>query len=203
MTQGNFQTEKMIDGLIFHINQLDEGRIPVPLGFSPNSFKIIFQLLFTGKRNYFVRNNPDLYQKTQKILEDFFKDNLDSEDKLNKRNSFYWTVWIILVLGLPTLAVILFNLSLFSTIFMGMILSLLGFYIVIARISTTHRNILGKKYDEDIKLAVQLLIDHGIVLIRENGLDPVDFPIRLRHDDYNGLVYEKKGKNKFVGVFKK
>lgn len=50
---------------------------------------------------------------------------------------------------------------------------------------------------------MSLLIDYGIDLVRESDLDPMDFPLKLRHDDYEGLVYERKGKNSFMGFFKK
>lgn len=59
----------------------------------------------------------------------------------------------------------------------------------------------GEKYDIELKKAVQLIIDHGTEIAQKDGLNPEDFPIKLRHNDYKGLKCDKKGKNNYVGYF--
>ncbi|WP_255553852.1 MULTISPECIES: hypothetical protein [Methanobacterium] len=36
----------------------------------------------------------------------------------------------------------------------------------------------------------------------ENNLNPEMFQIKLRHNDYDDLIYEKRGQNNFVGFLK-
>ncbi|MGF7117391.1 hypothetical protein J2749_000378 [Methanobacterium oryzae] len=64
-------------------------------------------------------------------------------------------------------------------------------YLFLVWMITRRRNYFGKKYDENIKRAVQILIDYGIDKIREENFNSEHFPLRLRHNDYNGLIYEK------------
>lgn len=75
-------------------------------------------------------------------------------------------------------------------------------YFFILGISTRKRRIVAGKYDGDIKYVIQELIDRGIELITEHSLDPTDFPIKLRNNDYNGLSYEIRGNNNYIGFFK-
>jgi hypothetical protein len=35
-------------------------------------------------------------------------------------------------------------------------------------------------------------------IFKKNGLSGKDFPIKLRHNDYRGLIYEEKGKNDYI-----
>lgn len=195
--------KKLVEGLCFYINQLELNRFPVPLGFSPHSFKMIFELFFTDKHNYFVKNNPELYKKTQKDLNNFYTYNLKSNVKYTRRKSLYWNIWILVVIGVPIVAYLLLNLSFLNTIMVFFLVSIPSTYLYIVWANTTQRRILGKKYDNDIKEIIQELIEYSAKLIAENNINPENFPLKLRHDDYDGLVYEKKGKNKFVGVFKK
>lgn len=76
-------------------------------------------------------------------------------------------------------------------------------YFIILGISTRKRRIVAEKYDGDIKNVIQQLIDRGVEQITEHRLDPTDYPIKLRNNDYNGLSYEIKGKNNYIGFFKK
>jgi hypothetical protein len=57
------------------------------------------------------------------------------------------------------------------------------------------KRIAGEIYDEDIKKVVQELLDYGIEIFKEKELNPEHFPIRLKHDDYEGVVYKRDGNN--------
>lgn len=56
------------------------------------------------------------------------------------------------------------------------------------------RRVLGERHDEELKRSVQSLIDFGVQFVKNNDLNPDIFPIKLRHNDYDDLIYEKKGK---------
>ncbi len=57
------------------------------------------------------------------------------------------------------------------------------------------RRIAGEKYNTDLKMAVQELVDYAVKFYKKEELDPRDFPIYLKNNDYNGLTYERKEKN--------
>lgn len=44
-------------------------------------------------------------------------------------------------------------------------------------------------------MAVQELVDYAVKFYKKEELDPRDFPIYLKNNDYNGLTYERKEKN--------
>lgn len=75
-------------------------------------------------------------------------------------------------------------------------------YLFLVWMSTRNRRFFGEKYDDNLKKALQDLIDYGLELIKKENLNPEEYPLKLRHNDYKGLEYEIKGKNKYIGVFK-
>ena len=196
---------KMLEGLIAYLMEFEPSRPPAPIGIIPYSFSIFFELLSKQKqRNYFVKNNSALYQKTREYRSLYLENatKFDIKDTLK-----IFALLILWVLCLGCIFIFVFGMLLNFDFFQGVLaIIVIGTpitYLFIVGIITQRRNSFGKKYDGDIKLAVQCLIDYGVEFVRENDLDPKDFPLKLRHDDYDGLVYEKQGKNKFVGVFKK
>lgn len=52
-------------------------------------------------------------------------------------------------------------------------------------------------------MSVQKLIDEGRILYRKEKIKTADYPLKMRHDDYDGLIYEKRGKNNYLAYFKK
>jgi hypothetical protein len=58
------------------------------------------------------------------------------------------------------------------------------------------------RHDKELKKSVQILIDFGVQFCMENNLNPEMFQIKLRHNDYDDLIYEKRGQNNFVGFLK-
>lgn len=76
-------------------------------------------------------------------------------------------------------------------------------YLLFALLSTRRRYIAAKKYENELKSYAQELVDYWIQLIKEYNLDPDDLSIKLRHNNYKGLIYEKKGKNKYIAHIKK
>jgi hypothetical protein len=66
---------------------------------------------------------------------------------------------------------------------------------------TRRRRFYGEKYNDNIKQAIQEVIDYGKELIKKNDLNPTDFPFKLKHNDYGGLIYEKKAENEYITHF--
>jgi hypothetical protein len=64
------------------------------------------------------------------------------------------------------------------------------------------RNNIGKLADEELKGATQRIVDYTREFIKKNNLYQIQFPIYLGHNDYEGLVYEEKGENNYIGYVK-
>ncbi len=61
-------------------------------------------------------------------------------------------------------------------------------------VTINEKNKFGLEYDADLKSQNQKNIDYSRNFLRENNLNPKDFSIELRHNDYEGLTYESKGR---------
>lgn len=111
--------------------------------------------------------------------------------------SFFITVLMIKFLSLSDNldTNIYFPISLFIIIFISI-------YALYVYMSMKNRRIWGKKCNQTIKNINQELITLGIELTHKNNSNPKDFPIKLRHNDYEGLEYEMKGKNSYICYFK-
>ena len=81
----------------------------------------------------------------------------------------------------------------YSSIILIIILIFYVFYILPISI-----NKIAKQYDDELKQEVEALITKIKHYIKENKLDPKKYPLKLRHNDYEGLTYEKLGKNKYI-----
>lgn len=60
------------------------------------------------------------------------------------------------------------------------------------------KGVIGQEMIDKLKEGIRETIDHLRVYFRENNIHPGDHPIKLRHNDYEGLVYEEKGKNDYI-----
>ena len=86
-----------------------------------------------------------------------------------------------------------------------LILVLIGLpllFVFFSYVIRNRRKVLGERHDKELKKSVQILIDFGVQFCMENNLNPETFPIKLRHNDYDDLIYEKRGQNNFVGFLK-
>ncbi len=194
--------KRMVLGLSAYITEFEQFRPPIPFGVSPYTFKRIFKLASKqGDRFYFVRNS-DLNRKTRRIMDGYFHDMVKS-----RRDSFLFVFLVIIltfliVLGCVLLFKIYLNLSEVNSMFLTLIVGLLTVYPVLVWNIKKVRTLNGEKHENDIKNAVQMLIDHGKRFLEEDELNPTEFPIMLRYNDYNGLEYENKGEHDYIGFFK-
>ena len=194
---------KIVEGLCVYITELDHYRPPVTTGIFPYPWNTFFDQLFSqNQRNYFIRNNGSLYEKTRKELKPYFKHLRKYYIyKVSVPMFFFLLLWVFLVSGV---GFILFNMgfNFLYSFLLAVIVDLPILYLILTLIFTRIRRIAGEKYNADIKIAVQELIDYGIELIRNEELDPNDFPIKITHNDYKGLTYEIKGKNNYIDLLK-
>lgn len=222
------QLEKMMGGLVVCIMELDPYRPPINTGLSPYSLKIGSELLSKQEaRSYFLENNIDLSQNIRENLKPFFekvsypftsfeisssqfliRHLMNSSNSRKKTDLFQMTKTDLNYIFKPYLLLLIFYIFLIIIVgpFVSSIPYLIIFLIIFPSsylffiwIFSRRRRIAGEKYDKDIKKSVQELIDYGVEFVKKNELDPNDFPIKLRHNDYEGLKYEKKGENDYIG----
>nr|WP_054858331.1 hypothetical protein [Methanobacterium formicicum] len=75
---------------------------------------------------------------------------------------------ILIVVGLCfSIFVIYLNFSLFNTILGTVIVSIPSFYLYLVWIITKRRKTAGEEYNNDLKILIQEIIDHGAELIYE------------------------------------
>lgn len=194
--------DKIIEGLCVYIMELESLRLPINVGFTtPYSRGTYFDLRFRRNRKFnFIRNSPDLHQKIQSDLGSYSKNSY----KFRLRDialffiSFFVTTVVITLLVIISKFVSNRLLIIIASWFISF-----GFIYFLFWIYAGHKRVIGEKYDGDIKGAIQELIDYGVEFVRENDLDPEDFPIKLKNNDYDGLSYEKRDENYYLGYFRK
>lgn len=185
--------KKIIYGLIDYIMELESFRPPLSI------VNTIYSNLILSKsknRTYFIMKHPELHEKIQKELDPYFKKVV----KVTLKDLILLFSGILLIsLSGAIFAIIVTN-DLLKSIF-GVIIALSSIYFLFW-IYISHKRAAGEKYDEKIKKAVQELIDYEIELIKENHLDPTEYPIKLKHTDYHSLRYKTKN-NYYMSYLKK
>jgi hypothetical protein len=101
------------------------------------------------------------------------------------------------------LTIVYFSLTSLQGILFTIIIGFPAIYVFLVGIIRRRRRTNGEKHDPDLKKIVQMLIDYGVKIINENKLDPQDYPIKIKHNDYDDLRYEKQEDNSYLGYFKK
>jgi len=61
-----------------------------------------------------------------------------------------------------------------------------------------NKEIVGTAFNDEIKKFAEELILYIKNYFKEHNIDPNRYPLYLRHNDYEGLKYMKKGKNKYI-----
>ncbi len=185
MSDANFEIEKFISSLCHYISEVDRKR-PYEKGVIP---KLYFA---SNERNYFIKHNSGLYKKTQMDLEPFFK----RVTKLDYVDNIIFIIICVLFLLVTIVGVALY-LKYESVLFIVaiIIVDLICFFSLFTISMNRRLQIAGEIYDHDIKKVVQELLDYGKELFKEKELNPKYFPIELKHEDYEGVIYESDGKN--------
>ncbi|MDD3753466.1 MAG: hypothetical protein QM396_07105 [Euryarchaeota archaeon] len=203
MTKTNIKSNRIVEGLGAYITELDSLRPPSRFGVSSQSFVVTMELLFKQpQKSYFFRNNRELKKKVSRKMHDFRTDTkVDSKEMIMTLIPFL--IGVFFIITSTTIITDIYSLSIgqSSLILIGISILILYFFFSFAIMN--RRKVLGERHDEDLKRSVQSLIDFGVELCNDNNLNPDIFPIKLRHDDYDGLIYKKKGQNNYVGYLKK
>lgn len=202
MLNENIETKKTLEVLSLYIEDLELLRTPVTMENYLNPFRLIKSFIKRRQKSFIVKNHPKIYSKTIKEMEPYKKDREfdPSDPKAIMLSLFFLLVFLV---GVPVTLKQIFSLNFLYEILILIIMAIPTLYLYFAWFVTRRKRFLGRKYTSNIKIAVQRLINYGAELVREKNLNPKEFPIKLRHNDYQGLIYEKKGNNNYIGWFKK
>jgi len=194
---------RIVEGLGAYITELDSFRPPMKFGVSPLSFTGTLELLFKQRqKSYFFKNNHELKQKVSREMHNFRTDtNVDSKETIVTLTFFFIVSFFILAITIGITDI--YSLSIGQGSLILVVVSLPLLYLFFSYAVMNRRRVLGERHDEELKRSVQSLIDFGVQFVKNNDLNPDIFPIKLRHNDYDNLIYEKKGKNNYVGFLKK
>lgn len=204
--------EKVAESLIFRIERIDCLRSPFK--WFPRNYFYSFKHDIPFDKAL-RKHDPSLEREINSFLNSYWK---KSPRELRERPwqaiiDFLLTYGLIVVLivGLAFLAGIF--LTVFSIIFkikVDAALSIIFYFIILVfsilylslwRLKK-HEDYVGRLNDEELRVFTQKLIDYTSKFFKENNIDYKKFHVELRHDDYEGLTYKKKDKNKYIAYFK-
>jgi hypothetical protein len=189
MSEVNIEPKKLAKGFVAYLEYIDYFRPPVGGG-----------LLHIGplSRYYLERYNPKLHQRIKNDMRPVY-----SEYRSPKRvfgvetflMAIATTIFVVFLIGI----LVFLKIRLLIGVVIVSVLLLLFIYLLSRFSAVRTRKAVGKMFDKDIAVVVQYLVAETAEFFKNENLSPKDFPIKVRHDDYSGLTYEKKGKNNFVG----
>jgi len=111
---------------------------------------------------------------------------------------FLFILFFIFLITASVLVILLLKFQFIIFIFTVMsLIALIFLYKIMMPSVFKNRNLIFERYDEELKTQANKIINYFKNFLKENNLNPKDFPIELRHDDYDNLTYENKGK-KFI-----
>lgn len=202
MKTDNIDSSKVIIGLSAYMTELDSFRPPLMLGISPLSFTGTLELLLKQQaKSYFIKKNTKLNQKIKKEIHNYRYDTkVDSEEMKVPLMLILAVIFVTLAITLGI--TVIYSLTILQMSLAVFIVGLPLIYLCFSYIVPKRRSAVGERHDEELKRSVQSLIDFGVEFCNDNNLNRDIFPIKLRHDDYDGLIYEKKGQNNYVGYLK-
>jgi len=200
MKPNDTKSSEIFGGLSAYITELDSLRPPLRFGLSSQSFSVTMELLFKQtSKSYFIKNNPEINQKILGYMYDYRTDKIDSKEMILLIAYAYAFIFFIVAITIGI--TLIYSLSTSKCILIGIIISIPLLYTYFSFAVRKRRNNAGKRHNKEIKRSVQSLIDFGVHFTNNNHLNQDMFPIKLRHNDYNGLTYEERGKNNYVGFF--
>lgn len=197
MSKIEITPEEMIESLRINIMMYDSPRPPASWGLS--SLRSSFEIMINRKKDLF-KKETNLYENVSKYIRNY---TFDTEVSRSDRIFISFTVLILIAFLVLVSSLIIIYLSL-NDLQAIILISIIGFptiFLYLIMLYYKRQTSMGKKHDTDLKIVVQMLIDHAIELIKENNLDPLDYTIKIKHNDYEGLTYKKEENNKYLGYF--
>jgi hypothetical protein len=207
--------EKIARSLIFYIEMLDCHRPPLKLLIYPRT------ILYTVKYTFF--NALKKYDKDLKReIDSFFRDLYirTKEIPFKIRVAITLIVTIIVTMMIAATSWLLFitapkygiitpgnTLEILLSVALAVILIFVYFIffgVVFGWSALKRAYINSSRYyaNREIRPLIQKLIKHLHKMMKEYQFDSSKFPLLLRHDDYKGLTYEKRGKNEYIAYLK-
>jgi hypothetical protein len=191
----------MFESLRLNIMEYDSLRPPISWGLFPLPINSTFEILMNGKKRDIFKKDIIFYKEISKYINSYRYD-----FEVSKSDRIYIFVTLILsmtfVVVTSLLTIVYFSLTTLQGILFTAIIGFPTFYIFLVGVIKRRLMTSGKKHDTDLKKVVQMLIDYGVELLSENNLDPHDFPIKIKHNDYDFLNYEKQENNSYLGYLR-
>jgi hypothetical protein len=200
MSKIEINPKEMIESLRINIMEYDSPRPPVSRDLFPLSLRSSFEIMRS--------RNKDTYKMETKFYEDVSKYirkyTFDTEVSGSERIFIIITFIITLafLVLISSLLIIYLSLNELQAIILIVIIGFPTIFLYLIMLYNKRKTSMGKKHDTDLKIVVQMLIDHAVELIKENNLDAADYPIKIKHNDYEGLTYKKQKNSKYLGYFK-
>ncbi len=194
-------TSKTAEALIFNIEWLDSRRSPVKL-FPRNFLYHDKHKLYPPLSRAIEKNDPVINREIE-VFRDFWWDEAKKYYRKQKdsKDFFVALIPIILIIGSVFFNVIFTpNMSIWFTLFFALISSVMIIMYYITKKTTKCAEIIAQNKDKEIEITAfaQKLINYTKKFFKENNIDPANFPLQLRHDDYSGLHYEKRGEHEYI-----
>jgi len=201
MSKSEIKPNDMFECLRLNIMEYDSLRPPISWGLFPLPLNSTYEILMNGNKRNIFKKDVIFYKEISKYINSYRYD-----FEVSKSDSIYTFVTLILsmafVVGTTLLTVVYFYFTTLQVILFTAIIGFPTFYIFLVGVIKRRRITSGKKHDADLKKVVQMFIDHGVELINVNNLDPQDYSIKIKHNDYDFLEYEKQENNSYLGYLK-
>jgi hypothetical protein len=193
--------DEISGGLISAIKRVDNSRSPISLNVF-RTYKILF--LYDRKKKYVKKNHPAIYNDIHDLFKAYKKRMINNHIRglfeikylllvlMAIMITFIWDLFLLYFFSFNDLTNILLSVPVFS--FLG--------GIIIVKYLIPKTNVVALEYDQDLILNVQKIISNLREVLVENSLNPKDFPIELRHNDYEGLEYVEKKKGVYTAYVK-
>lgn len=184
--------EKIIRGLLGYVEFFDCNRPPVKPYLLPS-----ISLKNYRKRYWVKKYDARFYEEIRKENE-WYRRELQ---KMPRREAVVFLIYLFLAVILATS--ISTALGVRSKMLDALLISLLilpALYYTY-RVYTKVREEVGREFDERLREDAQKVIAHIKEFFRDRRIDPMMFPIKLRHKDYEGLIYKDEEEVRGIKIY--
>ena len=193
--------ETIIKMMLYHIERVECTRYPVE-AYPWNRFWCISIMVHLN--DLVGRYYPQFKYKVNDFF-NYYKDLLNEYyEKSDRKRNFYlkltgfFMLFIFFSISSMVLLSVHFPFLGFAVTFPSLIFGVLLIIIFIRSEFKKAGNQVSPYIDPEIKETVQELINYLKRFFKENNIDPSNYPLHLRHNDYEGLRYEKRGENNYT-----
>ena len=193
--------KKIAKALIYHIERIDCMRYPVRA--HPSTLKRPFYGFTILLNDPIAKFNPNLKMKIDLFFKIYKSKLYDGYYRSIERKQKFKEASVITLMIIALFIIIFFLNIYFPNLGVVVIfppLIIISFFIAKFLHYEFEKagNHVAPFIDSEIKETVQELINYLRRFFKENNIDPSNYPLHLRHNDYEGLRYEKRGKNNYT-----